>query len=271
MTSHVISRTSDGFVLKRYARVDRDQPGREWRALRLLHEYAPGLAPAPVGADLHADPPSIRMGVVAGEPLGEQPLAPSETRAIVEALDRLYTCVPEVALAAVPMGSNPPSRALGDVTSRLAMQARPNDDADVAQAYDEASRWLSGSDANRLLGEEPDQAVFARVDHNLSNFLWDGERARLVDFEYSGRSDRCAEMAELVEHISARCTPDSVWQRFLDELDWSRAQRRRLLTIRRLLAAMWLLLLLPGQPGERRNPPGTVRMQAGRVLSLLGS
>jgi hypothetical protein len=32
---------------------------------------------------------------------------------------------------------------------------------------------------------------------------------------------------------------------------------------------MWLLMLLPGQAGEHRNPPGTLRMQANRTLGLL--
>lgn len=208
MTSHDISRTSDGLVVKQYGRVERDQPYREWRALRLLHQYAPGLASEPVAADLDAAPPSITMSALAGESLGDHQLSSSKTRAILAALDQLHTCVPRAALAAVPMACNHPRQALSDITSRLAAQPRPSDDAEVARAYDEALRWLSGSEPNRLLGEEPDRPVFARVDHNLSNFLWDGARVRLVDFEYSGHSDRCAEIAELVEHISARCTPD---------------------------------------------------------------
>lgn len=271
MTSHELSRTCDGLVRKKYGHIEHDQPRREWRALRLLHEYAPGLAPGPVDADLDATPPWITMEVLAGDPLGGQALSSSEERAVVEALDRLHTCVPRVALAAVPMVANHPRRAFGDIASRLVAQPRPEDDAVVARAYDEALRWLSGSEPNRLFDAGPDRPVFARVDHNLRNFLWDGDRARLVDFEYSGRSDRCAEIAELVEHLSARCTPDRTWQRLVEDVDLSRAEHQRLLTIRRLLAVMWLLKLLPGQVGASRNPPGTPRLQAQRALSLLSS
>jgi hypothetical protein len=38
---------------------------------------------------------------------------------------------------------------------------------------------------------------------------------------------------------------------------------------RRLWAMFWLRLLLPGGPGERRNPPGTADTQAQRLLELL--
>jgi hypothetical protein len=33
-------------------------------------------------------------------------------------------------------------------------------------------------------------------------------------------------------------------------------------------AAHWLLLLLPGGPAARRNPPGTLEAQAERILTL---
>jgi len=92
-----------------------------------------------------------------------------------------------------------------------------------------------------------------------------------VDFEYAGKSDRCAEIAELIEHISARCTPDRTWDQLLDELDLSRFEGRRVLTIRRLDAIMWFRMLLPGQPGHSRNPPGTLQMQAQRLLDLLSA
>jgi aminoglycoside phosphotransferase len=271
VTDHKVSRTSDGLVLKQYRPIAGDLPAREWRALQLLHEYAPGLSPQPIAVDLDAIPQSVTMSVVPGDPLGDQPVAPSQLRAIMVALERLHTCIPEDVLAGVPLGAGPPREALGTIASRLAAQPRPGDSAVVTRAYDEALRWLAGPEANRLLTDEPEGAVLARVDHNLTNFLWDGDRIRLVDFEYAGRSDRCAELAELVEHVSARCTADAAWQWFLDELDLSRAEQRRLITLRRLFAIMWLRILLPGQEGDLRNPPGTLQMQADRTLALLNS
>lgn len=267
VADHEVSWTSDGRVLKRYRHDPGDPPHREWRALRLLHEHAPGLAPEPVAADFKADPPCITMSALPGRALGGRPLSSLETGAIATALHELHTCVPASVLADVPVSFDPLG-ALGRIRNGLAAQPRPNDSL-VAHACDEGLRWLSGSEANRLLSEEPHRAVFGRADHNLTNFLRDGDRVLLVDFEHAGRSDRGAEMAELVEHISARCTPEHVWQRFLDDMEWSRVERRRLRTIRRLLATMWLSMLLPGQPGARRNPPGTPRMQAERTLRLL--
>jgi hypothetical protein len=78
-------------------------------------------------------------------------------------------------------------------------------------------------------------------------------------------------MAELVEHISARCTPDALWQDFLAGLDLSRAERARLRAARRRRVVMWLLILLPGQSGDSLNPPGTLRKQAERTLDLLNA
>jgi len=36
------------------------------------------------------------------------------------------------------------------------------------------------------------------------------------------------------------------------------------------LALFWLLMLLPGGPASTRNPPGTLSLQASRLLTLLG-
>ncbi|WP_147425054.1 hypothetical protein [Bailinhaonella thermotolerans] len=46
-------------VVKRYRPVDHGQPQREWRALDLLNRHAPGLAPAPLEADLKGEPPTV--------------------------------------------------------------------------------------------------------------------------------------------------------------------------------------------------------------------
>jgi hypothetical protein len=53
-------------VIKRYGATGHDRPAREWRALKLLDVYAPGLAPAPVSAELDADPPTVVMSRLGG-------------------------------------------------------------------------------------------------------------------------------------------------------------------------------------------------------------
>jgi thiamine kinase-like enzyme len=137
----------------------------------------------------------------------------------------------------------------------------------VSAAYDHAGAWFHSAEAAELIGSEG-PAVFARGDHNLANFVLDGDRVLLVHFEYSGRGDRPSELAELVEHISARTTPDREWHGFLSRCELDASERRRLAGLRRLQAIIWLLLLLPGQPGHHRNPPGTLHSQAERLLSL---
>jgi hypothetical protein len=271
MTDHELSRTSDGLMLKHYGPNAHDRARREWLSLTVLHKYEPMLAPKPVFVDLEATRPSITMSVLPGDPLGGQALSSPELRAMREALDRLYTCVPREELVALPTCFDAPQRAVGVIAGQLGTQPRPGGDAVVTSAYDEALRWLAGSEADRLQSDEPDTVVLGRGDNNLANFLWDGDRIRLVDFEYAGWSDRCAEIADLIEHISARSTPDETWQQFLDEFDLSPADSRRVLSARRLYSMEWLFLLLPGQAGERRNPPGTLQMQAQRTLDLLNT
>jgi hypothetical protein len=65
---------ADGLVVKRFCSWERGEHQREWQALKLLAEFAPGLAPAPVTADLDADPPAITMTRLPGEPLAGQPV-----------------------------------------------------------------------------------------------------------------------------------------------------------------------------------------------------
>ena len=56
---------------------------REWRALRLLAEHAPGLAPEPLRADLDAHQPVVEMSLLPGVPLGDAPLTPEQESALV--------------------------------------------------------------------------------------------------------------------------------------------------------------------------------------------
>jgi thiamine kinase-like enzyme len=208
------------------------------------------------------------MTVLPGNSLGGEELSEPQLSAIMVALDRLHTSVPSSALADLPLC---PQGAAGGLAGQLAKQPRPIDDVVIGRAYDESLRWLGGAEAHRLAVEESAVPVLGRADHNLSNFLWNGQDVGLVDFEYAGRSDAPNEIADLVEHISARCTPDGLWEQFLDGSDLSRAERGRLRAARRVRVAMWFLLLLPGQSGEKRNPPGALRKQAERVLALLGA
>jgi aminoglycoside phosphotransferase (APT) family kinase protein len=117
--------------------------------------------------------------------------------------------------------------------------------------------------------EQPPQdfgkPVLGHGDANLANYLWDGDRFRVVDFEDGGVSDMEYELGFLLEHLSSRSTD---WSPLLDACA---PDEQRLRSARIISAAHWLLLLLPGQPAAMRNPPSALAQQAQRILSLARS
>jgi aminoglycoside phosphotransferase (APT) family kinase protein len=95
--------------------------------------------------------------------------------------------------------------------------------------------------------------VVAHGDPNLANYLWDGTRVRIVDFEDAGSGDRTFELANLVEHLSGRETEwASVVRRFDPDPDRFHAARC-------LWAGFWLTLV---------RAPGTAEAQAQRLIRL---
>jgi hypothetical protein len=77
-----------GRVVKRFRSWNRGERAREWAALTLLEEFAPGLAPAPVRKDLNEIPPAIVMSWVPGAQFSAvAPLSAAQIEAL--ALERL--------------------------------------------------------------------------------------------------------------------------------------------------------------------------------------
>ncbi len=124
-----------------------------------------------------------------------------------------------------------------------------------------ARAWLEA--AHELIDVQ--DPVVAHGDPNLENYLWDGTRVRIVDFEDAGRGDLAVELANLVEHLSGRRTD---WTGFAERFA---VDLERFHAARCLWAAFWLTLVGPGGPSAARNPPGTAEAQAGRVLALVRS
>ncbi len=133
---------------------------------------------------------------------------------------------------------------------------------------DRGVEWLalSGLEAAGRLEVPP---VFGPGDGNLANYLWDGSRVRVVDFEDSGRSDRAFELAEITEHVAGWVEQPLDIAAFLGHFDLTAAESNRLTECRRLLALVWLFLLAFDDPDTPRNPPGSAERQAGRLLDLL--
>ncbi|MEU6996846.1 phosphotransferase [Nonomuraea sp. NPDC046570] len=258
-------------VTKRY--IDGKEGGaeREWRALTLLAEHAPGLAPAPIAFD-----GGVVMSRVDGVPLRGMAAAAVHAGALVEAVSTMHAAVPRAVLDQVPVrpwqvgmlgrqvrqwceswlatrADREGGAVAGDQGDRAAVSAQAD------RAVGEGLRWL---DSWRP-GEVGVTPAFGAGDGNLANFLWDGTRVRILDFEDSGRSDRAFELAELAEHVSMWVDGEV---NVLRHAELSSAEAARLRECRRLQALTWLFLLSGEGP---RNPPGTFARQVERVLARL--
>lgn len=252
-------------VVKRFRSYGRGEHRREWRSLLLLDRYAPGLAPRPLSADLDAHPPSVTMSRLPGVPLGGRRLSAEELAGLAAAVDRLHGAVPAAELETMAPSHAHPDRLLPSIRELLARHPGVPAEPSIQAAIGAARGWLSSADAERTRAPALAAPVLGREDHNLPNFLHDGGRTRLVDFEDAGRSDRAMEWAALVEHQAARCTPDADWQPLLDAVE----DQARLRDARRFHACFWLATMLPGQRGHDRNPPAARRDRAERLLALL--
>jgi Ser/Thr protein kinase RdoA (MazF antagonist) len=254
-------------VVKRFDGHALGEPAREWRALRLLAEHAPGLAPEPLRADLDGPTAVIEMSLLPGQPLGEWPLTAEQEYALARALGQLWQSVPVGRVMPVP-GEYGNEVQLVHAVSQLASD-RPElgPDPVVQAAYAAGLDWLTW--AATVTGDPAGrQPVFGQGDGDLANFLWDGLRIWIVDFEYSGLSDRAFELAMLVEHTSAWLTAGLDADQFCDRFDLTSAEHVRLADCRRLAALHWLFLLQPGSAASERHPPDALARQADRLLTL---
>jgi len=272
MTHHI--EISGDRVTKTYASWDRGEHRREWRGLTLLHAYAPGLGPEPIAADLEAEPPSVVMSRVPGEPLGTRRVTPEQIGALAVAIDRMHGAIPASALADVDP-QDTPSSVDALLRGMLAARATPTEEGGakpiVCEAFEAARRFIDSGWVERAASLGEPTPVFGMNDGNLANFLWDAasRTVHVIDFETAGRNDRAFELADFSEHIS-------LWQRgeiegddVLARLDLTDAERARVRAYRPAFSVFWLLRLLPEGNAARRNPPGTLEAQAARLLDLL--
>ena len=260
-TTHVID-IGDDEVVKRFRSWDRGEHLREWQALTLLAKHAPDLAPAPLSADLTSVPPYVRMSRIPGQPLDGQAVTPAHLDAVAAAIGQLHAAVPRDVVA----GLRPqPWQEVG-ATSRIRSFAAgvrgPVGDGLLGAAFDAGMRWLGRAADPR---PEPHSVVFGQGDGNLANYLWDGERVRLVDFEDSGRSDRAYELAAFAEHVSVWHDAGIETRPLLGRFELTRTESVRVFFFRRAFAFYWLVKLLE----QRENRRDTLHRQAGRLLAVL--
>lgn len=257
-------------VVKSFRRWQRGEHLREWRGLTLLHRFAPGLAPEPIGAQLEADPPVIVMSRVAGQPLGICEATLEQIDALAAALERMHRCVPTSTLLAADPQDTPADiaellKTMFVACSEPAMVMEPV----VRDAFKTVSMFVNSDWAASTAAIGRPSPAFGLCDGNLANYLWDGQRVHVVDFESAGCNDRAFELADLVEHISLRRGAGIEAEDLLCRLDLTGDERERLRAYRPAFAAFWFLRLLPDGPSRRRNPPGTLENQAEHLLSFL--
>lgn len=240
------------YCLKFYKVDERQRARREWCALELLTSRGCFYPPRPFHYDADSNPPVVVMEFVDGRGLGNQPLNKAHLSALVDALQEMYAITP--ALASDPLGP-----VVGDAHGWIRFLRRGERDIEPSTldvlAYEEHTllrTWLQGTDPAILMESAP--LVFSRGDPNLANCLWDGQRLRIVDFEYSGWNDRAFDLADLVEHIQSRRTPDEEWGWFVEQFGLSREERIRFQAAQRLAALFWMIKSWPKGVSELDSP-----------------
>ncbi|MFC8829852.1 phosphotransferase family protein [Streptomyces sp. NPDC057137] len=266
-STHAVELGADA-VTKRFRAESREQCEREWRALTLLARYAPGLAPVPRSADIAAAEPVVVMSRLPGEQLRGTSLTGQQLKPLAAALSELYAAVPADVLAEIPVRPGRQQQLIAHI-HRWVPAARPRVGDEVGGAMDRGLEWLARSGLERAATQPDVPRVFGPGDGNLANYLWDGSRVRIVDFEDSGLSDRAFELAEITEHVASWVDRPLDVVSFLAEFDLTAQERVRLQDCRRLLALVWLFLLSFDDPERPRNPPGTAERQAVRLSRLL--
>lgn len=245
-------------LTKRYVSWSRDEHLSEWAALQLVSAATHDLVPTPL--HLEVDPPCVTMSLLPGNPLSGS-LTAAELDGLEVALRELWS-VPADELRQLAPAS---PEGAGHIIARVRESVKSwQGFGIVAEAHAMALEWLAGPQPEQFLTPYAEPIV-GHGDPNLSNYLWDGSRVRIVDFEDSGGSDLAVELANLVEHLSAR---DTDWSEFVSRFPVDPA---RLAAARCLWATFWLTLLRPGGASALRNPAGTAEKQAGRLITLLKS
>jgi hypothetical protein len=255
-------------VIKRYRHWGQREHEREWQALTLLHTYAPGLSPVPL--DLDRASPAIIMSRLPGTVLRGGIATPAQISALAAALTELHHRVPPALAAEPPRRTwnqyecvDYISRRYSDLPTRIL-------DPEITRAAAAGMTWLDAT-AWRWKRDPDLPSVLGQADGNLANFLWDGTRIAIIDFEESGRSDMSYELTEIVEHVGSWVDTDFATDDFLNHFGLTPDELTRLTECRRLHALLWLLALCLVGPDDEGNPPDTPLRQARRLRALLDS
>lgn len=266
--THDLSFT-DTEVRKKFLSWADGEADREWGCLNLIWEHAPGVAPRPLRRETVDGHPVVIMERLPGDPLGDKPLIAEQTESLGQALRRIYS-IPADRITAAGIserryGPSTLPRALVGWLSETYDLSRCQDPAQVADGMEAAREWLARPDVL----PSPGLVGLGIADLNPANIVWDGQACRLVDFEDGGLTDPAYDLADHVEHIAGRIAGVFDPEALSAAVGLSENERERMRAYRPLWAAFWLAMLLPGNGGFLRNPPGATEVQASHFLRLI--
>lgn len=237
----------EGPICIKVYRLDaRRRPDREWHALTLLAAHDVPSVPRPLWRDDDADSPAVGMTLVTGTALSDE--APDHHEAglagLIETWRHIHAVQIDGPLAdfvRIDSAAHYVER-ITDIWAKQLADHRSDPLTPRLQAL--LDHWSKSGD--RQILAEPEPPTFSRGDANLLNWLHDSTTGKTacVDFEFSGTSDPAFDLADLVEHISARAFADNVWSEVVDALgggDW--AFTRRFHAAKRTCAMRWLAVL----------------------------
>jgi Ser/Thr protein kinase RdoA (MazF antagonist) len=255
-------------VRKEFVADHEAQAEREWACLTLLAEHAPGLAPRPLRRE-DGETPVIVMERLPGSHLEPRPLTTDQTHALGASLRRLYD-VPVEAVQEAGIGERRyGAQGLADVLVQWLAHdydlGECRDEGLVADTLDVARAYVADPPL-----PEPRLSALGIADLNPANVMWDGRAARLVDFEDGGLTDPAYELADHVEHLGSRLPGVYDAHALAAAVGLDEEGRERMAAYRPLFGAFWLAMLLPGNGGWRRNPPGTTEAHAEHFMALVG-
>lgn len=248
--------------IKLYRKNDRQRVEREWRGL--THAASLGCAPKPLWLDEDPQQPALGMTLLPGSPI----LDVLDPATAIKALAENTRALQDVPLTG-PLGDLERVDSIAHHITRLtdvwpAQLAGAAEEPMTQDMFALLHCWESGGDAELLA--QPAKRVFSRGDANLLNWLHDGQRAYVVDFEYSGYSDAAVDAADHVEHISARAIPDEIWNSTEADLGVNPSNRARFDAARRTIALRWLAVLWK----QRTTRAQEFTTQLERVRALQG-
>ncbi|MEV4753658.1 aminoglycoside phosphotransferase family protein [Micromonospora sp. NPDC049559] len=230
-------------VVKLYHKADdRRRVDREWAALSLLATHRVRDVPVPLWIDPDPNLPALGMTPLHGEPLCDA----ADRRTALQGLAYTTARIQAVPLAGL-LADLPRIDSADHYIHRLRgpwpelLAAHGNDRLTPIMQH-LLTAWRRSGDGDLL--SEPAAPVFSRGDSNLLNWLrTDGGASACVDFEFSGYSDVAFDAADLIEHISSRSIPDTIWTGLLPELGVDHTNHPRFTAAQRTCALRWLAIL----------------------------